>query len=559
MTFHLLPRCSSTLALALALVRRGGARFARDARMTLDAAITRVSARPCFSGGAARRWALVVAILGSTMAFLDATVVTVALPVMQRELGATMAEMQWIVEAYALLLASLVLVGGALGDRLGRRRVFVVGTSIFAVASAACAAAPNAMALVVTRAVQGIGAALLVPGSLALVTAAYPDEDRGGAIGTWSAASSITTALGPVLGGWIVAHASWRFIFVINVPLGAIVVLLARRRVAETRDKMAPSRVDYAGALLAVLGLGALVYALLDAPNAGGISSLRSLVLIGLGVGMLVAFVAVEGRRRDPMMPLSLFRNRTFSGANLLTLLLYAALGGVLFFLPFNLIQVQGYAPAAAGASLLPFIVLVSVMSPFTGRLVDRFGPRLPLTVGPLVVAGGFLLLARPAIGGPYVTTFFPPMVVLGLGMGMTVAPLTATVMGAVVPSHAGVASGINNAVARVAALLAIAAFGVVLQARFDDVLDRDLDAMALAPDARAIVDGQRDRLVGADLGALPPDARNAVRRRIDAAYLAGFRTVMIVSGILSLGGALGAAALLRGIRSAPPGPRPRS
>jgi EmrB/QacA subfamily drug resistance transporter len=504
------------------------------------------------------RWSLVVAILGSTMAFLDSTVVTVALPVMQRELMGTIAQMQWVVEAYALLLASLVLVGGALGDRLGRRRVFVAGTVLFAIASATCAAAPNATGLVIARGIQGIGGAMLVPGSLALVSAAYPEDERGAAIGMWSAFSAITTAIGPVLGGWIVAHASWRWLFVINVPLGAVVVGLALRRVGESRDTSAPSTVDYAGALLAVIGLGMLVYALLDAPNAGGIGSPRIVGMLVLGSAALGAFVVVEARVPNPMMPLALFRNRAFAGANLLTLLLYAALGGAMFYLPFNLIQVQGYAPAASGASLLPLIVLVSVMSPFTGRLVDLLGPRVPLTIGPLIAAAGFLLLARPTIGGTYVGTFFPGMVALGLGMGITVAPLTATVMGSVEQTHAGVASGINNAVARIAALLAVAALGVVLQSRFD----RDLDAMALPPDARAIVQNERTKLAAADLDALAPGSRREVRHRIELAYVSGFRAVMVVSGLLALTGALAAAALVprrRGLSSASSGASRRS
>jgi EmrB/QacA subfamily drug resistance transporter len=317
--------------------------------MTFDLATPRPSTRPCPPGGGDPRWSLVVAILGSTMAFLDSTVVNVALPVMQRELGASISQMQWVVEAYALLLASLVLVGGALGDRLGRRRVFVAGTVLFALASAACGTAPSADALVIMRGVQGIGAALLVPGSLALVSAAYPGDQGGPAIGTWSAATSITTAIGPVLGGWLVARASWRWLFLLNVPLATAVMAFALRRVRETRDAEASSKIDFLGAILTVLGLGALVYALLDAPNAGAIETPRSIALLALGLALLSAFVVVEAKQPHPMMPLGLFRNRTFSGANMLTLLLYAALGGVLFFLPFDLIQVQGYSPAAAG------------------------------------------------------------------------------------------------------------------------------------------------------------------------------------------------------------------
>jgi EmrB/QacA subfamily drug resistance transporter len=442
--------------------------------------------------------------------------------------------MQWIVEAYALLLASLVLVGGALGDRLGRRRLLVAGTLLFTMASAACAAAPTATVLVLTRGVQGVGAALLVPGSLALISAAYPERERGAAIGTWSAASAISTALGPIFGGWIVAEASWRWIFLVNVPLGALAVVLAQRKVAETRDPTAPPSLDTAGALLAVVGLGTVVFALL-AHHFG---------FLVPGVLALGAFVVVETKQKAPMIPHGLFRNRAFTGTNLLTLLLYAALGGALFFLPFNLIQLQGYQPTAAGAAFLPLTILLSVMSPITGKLADRFGARVLLTLGPLVAAAGFALLARPSIGGSYVTTVLPGVAVLGIGMGITVAPLTATVMGSVDEHHAGAASGVNNAVARVAALLAIAVFGVLLQSRFDRVLDRELDAMALTPEERAVIDAERPRLAGADLGALA--RREEIRRRIEAAYLAGYRTVMLASALLALAGAGAAAATVR-------------
>jgi EmrB/QacA subfamily drug resistance transporter len=328
---------------------------------------------PCPPPASDPRWSLVVAVLGSSMAFLDSTVVNVALPVMQRRLGIGVEQAQWIVESYALFLAALVLVGGALGDRLGRRRVFVAGVVLFAAASVACGLAPSANALIVARGVQGIGGALLVPGSLALITAAYADGDaRGAAIGTWSACSGVTSAIGPVAGGWVVAHASWRWLFFFNVPLALVVVVLAQRRVGEARDEDAPKGVDVLGAALVTVGLGVVVYALLSAPRAGGLASARTLALLGAGALALVAFVAVEARGRAPMVPLSLFRSRTFTGTNVLTLLLYAALGGGLFFVPFELIQVEGYSPAAAGAALLPFIAIVSALSPVAGAVADR-------------------------------------------------------------------------------------------------------------------------------------------------------------------------------------------
>ena len=493
-------------------------------------------------------WTLAVAILGSSMAFLDGTVVAVALPVMQRELSMSVGLAQWIVEAYLLMLASLVLVGGALGDRLGRNRVYLTGVTLFALASAACAFAPSALVLVAARAVQGVGAALLVPGSLSLISAAYDDKTRGAAIGTWSAFSAITGAVGPVAGGWVVAHASWRWLFFFNVPIAVAVVVLSRRHVVETRDNEAPATMDWPGAALATGGLGLVVYALVDSADAAG--GRRMVPLLVVGLLTLVAFVVVEARGRAPMVHLSLFRSRTFSGTNLLTLLLYAALGGAFFFLPFDLIQVHGYSPAATGAALLPFVLLVAAMSRWVGALVPRLGARPLLVVGPLVAAAGFALMARPATGGPYWTTFFPAIVVMGLGMGLTVAPLTTAVMGAVERRHAGVASGINNAVARAAGLLAIAALGVLLTKWFDATLDARLAGMTLPSADASLVALERGKLAGADLSSvMDPALREALRAALLGAYVAAFRGVMLVCAGLAAAGALVAGVLVEGKR----------
>jgi EmrB/QacA subfamily drug resistance transporter len=497
-------------------------------------------ATSCAAPGSDPRWSLLVAILGSAMAFLDSTVVNIALPVMQRELGANVDQMQWVVEAYSLLLAALVLVGGALGDRFGRRRVFVVGVVAFAIASAACAVAPRPSWLIAARALQGIGAALLVPGSLSLIGAAYQGAARGPAIGTWSSATSVASAAGPVLGGWVVAHASWRWLFVFNVPLGMVVGTLATRRVAETRDTEAAAAIDIAGALLAIAGLGAITWALLEAPAMGGIGALLTLVPLFGGIVILVGFVLVERRAPAPMVPLALFRSRIFAAANLATLFLYAALGACLFFLPFNLIEVQGYSPSIAGAALLPFIVLISLLSRWSGAFAARRGVRLPLVVGPLVAAAGFVLLVLPSKGGPYWSTFFPGIAVLGLGMGVTVAPLTTAVMGSVDPRHAGVASGINNAVSRAAGLLAIAGLGVVLLSRFQRTLDRELAELALPPGTLAFLNAQRSKLAAA---AIPPEldirTREAIQRALEQAFIDGFRALMMVgAGLAALAAA---------------------
>jgi EmrB/QacA subfamily drug resistance transporter len=492
------------------------------------------------------RWTLAVAVLGSGIAFLDGSVVAVALPVMQRELSMSVGLAQWVVEAYGLMLASLVLVGGALGDRLGRRRVYVAGVTLFALASGVCGLAPDALVLVAARAVQGVGAALLVPGSLSLISAAYDDKTRGAAIGTWSAFSSITGAVAPVAGGWVVAHASWRWLFFFNVPLAAAVVVLSHRHVVETRDDEATGAMDWAGAALATLGLGLVVYALVDSATAAG--ARRMVPLLVLGLLTLVAFVVVEARGRAPMVHLSLFRSRTFSGTNLLTLLLYAALGGAFFFLPFDLIQVQGYSPAAAGAALLPFVALVAGMSRWVGALVPRLGARPLLVAGPLVAAVGFALLARPATGGSYWSAFFLAVLVLGVGMGLTVAPLTAGVMGAVESRHAGVASGINNAVARAAGLLSVAALGVLLTDRFDAVLDARLDGMP--PSVMGVVEMERGKLAGADLSSVSdPALREGLRAAFVDAYISAFRAVALVCAGLAAAGALVAGLLVEGVR----------
>ncbi len=404
-------------------------------------------------------------ILGSAMAFIDGTVVNVAMPAMQRDLGAGIAAAQWIVDAYMLCLGALLLIGGALGDRIGRRRVFVAGIGVFTLASVGCGAAPGPAALIAARAIQGVGAALLVPSSLAVIGAAFEPARRGQAIGTWAGAAVITTALGPVLGGWLVDHVSWRAIFLINVPLAAGALWFARA-IAESRDPDATGRLDFAGAALAALGLGLLTFGLTEAP-AAGLLSWRTLGPVAAGIAVLAGFVAVERRAAHPMVPLEVFRSRDFTGANLLTLLLYFALVGVLFFLPFELIRARGWSATEAGLSLLPFSVIMGGLSRWTGRLSDRFGARNMLTAGPLIAAAGLALLALPGLATPYWRGLLPAMVVLGLGMTISVAPLTTVVMGAVPGGHAGVASGVNNAVARIAGLLAVAVLGVLFLAVF--------------------------------------------------------------------------------------------
>ncbi|HEX3554643.1 MAG TPA: MFS transporter [Thermoanaerobaculia bacterium] len=499
---------------------------------------------PC--ARAAEPWILAATILGSSMAFIDGTAVNVALPALQASLGATVTQVQWVVEAYALFLSALLLVGGSLGDHFGRRRVFLLGVAGFALASAWCGLAPGTGQLIAARAVQGIAAALLVPGSLALLSASFDETRRGRAIGTWSGFGSITAAVGPLVGGWLIDHASWRWVFALNLPLAVAVTVIALRFVPESRDPDASGRLDGPGALLATAGLGGVTYGLIESSRLGW-SNPQVWGAIVIGAASLAAFLAVEARTAQPMMPLSLFRSRIFAGANLLTLWLYAALGGTLFFLPFNLIQVQGYSATAAGAALLPFVVLMFSLSRWSGGLVDRYGARRPLIVGPAVAAAGLALFAFAGTGGSYWRSFFPAILVLGFGMAISVAPLTTAVMGAVAERHAGVASGINNAVSRCAGLLAVAVLGIVLLGAFSRSLDRRLAGLDLPPATRQVLETGKARLAALQAPAsASPEVRARVHAAVDGAFLAGYRRVMLVAAGLALLASLSAVWLIR-------------
>ena len=405
-------------------------------------------------GTARGRGVLLAAVLGSGIALLDATVVNVALPTLGRELDADLGDLQWTVNAYVLMLAALILLGGSLGDRFGRRRVFVVGALWFGVASLLCGLAPSVEALIAARALQGVGAALLTPGSLALIQACFVPADRARAVGAWSGLGGIAAAVGPFVGGLLV-EVSWRLVFLINLPLCVVVVVVALRHVPESRDPQANPRIDVAGALLGALGLAGVTYALV---SAGGRGASVTVLATGLaGLAGLVAFLSVERRSAHPMLPLGVFASRQFTAGNAVTFAVYAALGGVFFLLVVQLQVVAGFSPLAAGTSLVPITVLMLVLSPRAGALSARTGPRLPMTVGPLLCAVGVLLLRRVDADAGYLTDVLPGVVVFGLGLSATVAPLTVTVLAAAPDRLAGVASGVNNAVARTAGLLAVA------------------------------------------------------------------------------------------------------
>jgi EmrB/QacA subfamily drug resistance transporter len=499
---------------------------------------------------AAAPWVLAATILGSSITFIDGTVVNVALPAFQQDLNAGVSGLQWIVESYALMLSALILTGGSLGDRWGRRLVFCLGTLVFAIASLACGLSQTIGELIAARAVQGVGAAMLVPGSLAIISASFSDEDRGRAIGTWSGFTAIAAGIGPVLGGWLIEHFSWHWIFFLNIPLCLIVIALAWWHVPESRDERS-GRLDVPGAVTATLGLGGIVFGLIEAGNLGFrdpwiISSLAA------GAVLLGAFAVIEFKRgQQAMMPLSLFRSSTFLGANLLTLFLYAALSGMMFFLPFNLIQVQGYSPTQAAASLLPFVAMMFVLSKWAGGLIHRYGSKLPLIVGPVITSIGFAMFIFPgAHTSSYWTSFFPAIMVMSLGMAISVAPLSTTVMSAVEQRHAGIASGISNAVARTSGLLAVAILGVVMAGIYSQEFLGRIRAMDLPAETRVSLENQANRLAAVtDNETVPAETKEAIVEAANDSFISGFRIVMLIAAVLGLASAFCAWALIEGKR----------
>lgn len=501
-----------------------------------EAAMQSAGARvPCRAE--ARSWILAATILASSMAFIDSTVVNVALPALQASFHATVVDVQWVVESYGLFLGALILVGGSAGDLFGRRLIFLVGVSSFALASAGCGFASSIHQLIIARSIQGIGAAFLVPGSLAIISTSFDEKSRGQAIGTWSGFTAITTAIGPVLGGWLVGHASWRWVFFINLPLAVAVIVFSLWFIPENRGSNA-GRIDWLGAILATAGLGGLVYGFVESVILGW----RSPLVFGslfAGFACLIVFMFVEAHVTEPMLPLTLFRSRSFSGANLLTLFLYASVGIFFFLFPLNLIQVQEYSATATGAAVVPLILLMFSLSRWSGGLVARYGPRGPLIIGPVIAALGFALFALPSVGDSYWKSFFPALMVLGFGLAVTVAPLTTVVMNSADQDRVGAASGINNAVARVAGVLAIAVLGIVMVTAFSARLNCNLARFSLPPAILHDLQTNEIKLAGLQVPAdLDPTVTTSIKKSIGESFVFGFRIVMLICAALSLASA---------------------
>jgi EmrB/QacA subfamily drug resistance transporter len=496
------------------------------------------------SSASVKRLTLVACILGSGIALLDGTIVNVALPTIQRDLGGGLAAQQWVVNAYLLTLGSLILVGGSLGDLFGERRIFALGVGGFGVASLLCALAPSIEALIAARALQGVASALLTPSALAVIVATFAESERGPAIGSWTAWGAIAAVLGPLAGGELLAIGSWRWIFLVNVPfvalcLGLILVVIPR---SEQRSRDTSRRIDVLGATLCALGLGGPVFALIEQPRLGWGSPAVSIPLLA-GVALLVCFVLYEARARDPMLPLGLFRRRNFSAGNVETLSMYAGLAILFFFLVLFLQQIAGYTPLQSGLATLPTTVVMFTLSRRFGALADRQGPRLFMGVGPLLAACGLLLFQRVGVHVNYLTDVLPGLLIFSLGLSMTVAPLTAAVLAGVETEQAGIASAVNNAIARVAGLMGTAAVGAAIAASFVAHLDSNLAGRPLGPRAQVAVSEAKKLPLGLpNTAGLPPRQARAVTAAAANASLESFHLGMGIAALLvAAGGVVGA------------------
>lgn len=491
------------------------------------------------------KWVLAATIIASGMAFIDMSIVNVALPILQRGLNASFAEAQWVVEAYTLFLSALILTGGSVGDLYGRRRVFGIGIILFALASATCGLAPDPLTLIISRAAQGFGAALMMPGSLAILSASFPPDRQGKAIGLWSSATGIGVAIAPALGGWLIDTFSWRWVFLINLPLAALSLVIVYSKVPESRSaRQRP--LDWIGIILATFGLGGLTYGLIAAGQTGFGNSLTVIALIG-GITFLILLIIAEARIAAPMLSLSLFRLPGFAGVQIFTFLLWAALSGALFFVPFRLMQIQDFKPLQAGLALLPFVIIVSILSRWAGGLSDRFGPRMPLIIGACFAGTGFLLLSVPGPETSYLIGFMPALMTLGIGMGICVAPVTVAALSAAGEDNVGLASAINNMAARTGGLMAIAVFGLLLADRFGAALGAALAPLHLPDAALQALELERSKLAAATVPAdLAPELKTAVAVAIKQAFVTGYRWAMTAAGIMAFASAAIAAFSLK-------------
>lgn len=488
-------------------------------------------------GSSAGKWVMASAIMASSMAFIDGTALNVVLPSLQKSLDATGADLFWLLNAYLLILASLILIGGSLGDKLGRKKILMWGILVFIIGSAACGFAPSVSLLIAFRIVQGIGGALMIPGSLSLISTSINEKERGKAIGTWSAFTTVLIIGGPVLGGALADAGLWRYIFFINVPIGVATMFMLWLKVKETRDEDADQAIDFIGAAAIALGLASLTFGFLRMPAVGFGNWQVYVPLIG-GIVLLAVFILIEAKSKHPMMPLALFNNMTFSGANLLTFFLYAGLGAAMLFLSLNMVQAQGYTQLQSGLTFLPFTILMITIARFAGSLADKYGPRLFLIFGPATAGAGMLILSlvkQTHGAADYWTTFFPGILVFGLGMSFTVAPLTATVMGSVSDHFSGTASGINNAMTRIANVFANAIFGALAVVFFSGALQGEIKNMPIDPSQKQEVMRQSANLGNAKM---PKDIDAGNKKAIEKAYRAGF--IVAYANIMRLSAGLG-------------------
>lgn len=478
---------------------------------------------------------LAATIIAAGMVYLDGTVVTVALPQIQKELDASVNGLQWLIDVYILFLSVPILVAGSLSDRFGRKKLFNIGLIGFTLASLACGAATNLVQLNVARVFQGISGAIMLPGSLAILNASFPPEIRGRTVGTWSAFTPLTTAIGPLLGGWLVDNISWRAAFYINLPLGLLTLFLSLRFIPESKSEKAPESLDWWGAALTIIGLGGLIFGLIEGSRRGWSDSLVVGSIV-LSLTCLVIFGILESKIKHPMIPVSLFKHRLFSGITLMTFILYFAMSGVFFFLTLNLQQIQKFSATSAGAAFMPIIILLFLLSRWSGYWADTVGPRVPLIIGPIIIALGFFIYMLPGKNANYWLTFFPATIIFGIGLGITVAPLTTVALGSVPTNLSGLASGVSNAAARIASMFAVAILGALMVLQFSISLETKIRDLPLSAQERLQLQEEKLNLGGAQAPAsLTPELRTQVEQGIGESFVDAFRLMMGLCGILAL------------------------